>query len=879
MLERHTAVVQGPLAYGMRRATAARAGECGLQILNPAQLAARLAGGFRHLATADTIEPAIRQALGEGGFQEIAKVTQLPGMPRAVARTLRKAWHADLNLSERASSGIARIVDLALIAERVKRALPPATLLPADLRDAALARIRYAPALLGPVRIEGMHFVEPVWRPLFNGLCTVVPVEWDAPVKTDTEWFKGQVLRSTGTAAIPEIVSCADPRHEALEALRWVRELLASGRAKANEIAVCAASTDEWDDHILSLAGLAQLRIHFPHGVTCLSTRDGQRCAALADVLLNGLSQERVRRLFSLARGQGLALDALPRDWMSVPRGAMLGTAADWKRALNAAAPANGEWQAIVFPLLSVLEKRASGATQAAAAFLRGRSRVLWDMATRSAPADALELTLRTIKVHDERDPGDSVVWCPAFQLAAAPRPFVRLLGLTSRGWPRRPGEDALLPGHLLPPHELDVDPSADADRRAFAIICSSTGQSIVLSRSRRNAQGNLVGASPLLPMDAEGEFLAGARTPLHALTESDRLSARPVEATETAQVQSALRCWRDWHDTKVTAHDGLIRPSHPVIVKAISRVQSPTSLTRLLRDPIGFVWSYALGWQALDEKELPLSLPANEFGRLVHEVLRRAVNALEPSPGLNSAKPHEIEAAIEDAAKAVLDRWPIKRPVPPHVLWLSTVRQAAEMSLAGLKLQEVTEAGTRSWTEVPFGQPASVPVTRELPWDPSLLVTIPGTTVAIRGSIDRVDLRETGFAVRVTDYKTGTRPKNPERIIIGGGRELQRALYALACRQLLPETKIIRAGLVYLSDQPAVFPLHKPDDVFSVVSEFVSAACALLESGKAMPGPGSEEVTNDLRFALPVSPGYFRRKGLRFREVAGSLTRFWNYK
>jgi hypothetical protein len=179
----------------------------------------------------------------------------------------------------------------------------------------------------------------------------------------------------------------------------------------------------------------------------------------------------------------------------------------------------------------------------------------------------------------------------------------------------------------------------------------------------------------------------------------------------------------------------------------------------------------------------------------------------------------------------------------------------------------------------VPFGQPTGMAVTRDLPWDPSLPVRIPGTTVAIRGSIDRVDLRETGFAVRVTDYKTGAKPKNPDRIIIGGGRELQRALYALACRQLLPETRIIRAGLVYLSGEPAVFFLPKPDDVFSVVSEFVSAACALLQSGKAVPGPGSEDVTNDLRFALPVSPGYFRRKGLKFREAAGSLTRFWNRK
>ena len=32
---------------------------------------------------------------------------------------------------------------------------------------------------------------------------------------------------------------------------------------------------------------------------------------------------------------------------------------------------------------------------------------------------------------------------------------------------------------------------------------------------------------------------------------------------------------------------------------------------------------------------------------------------------------------------------------------------------------------------------------------------------------------------MRVTDYKTGEPPRNPSRIIIAGGAELQRALYA----------------------------------------------------------------------------------------------------
>jgi hypothetical protein len=221
-------------------------------------------------------------------------------------------------------------------------------------------------------------------------------------------------------------------------------------------------------------------------------------------------------------------------------------------------------------------------------------------------------------------------------------------------------------------------------------------------------------------------------------------------------------------------------------------------------------------------QKERPLTLPADEFGRLVHELLRRTVEALEPSPGFTVAHRHEIETALADAVRVVTASWPIERPVPPHVLWINTVRQAAEMSLAGLTLEKFTETGTRSWTEVPFGQTdKQVSTSPELPWNPTVPVLVPGTAVTIHGSIDRVDLRAGGVAVRVTDYKTGERPPDPGKIVIAGGAELQRALYALACRQLLSETSAIRSRLIYLKDRPEIFPLIDPDQTIQQVSKF----------------------------------------------------------
>src|SRR5580693_122302 len=89
-----TVVVDGPLALRTRRLQAARNRELGLQIYTLPQLVARLAGGFIHPATGDDIEPAVRAALQLAGFADLGPLSGLPGMVRAVSRTLDRLWRA-----------------------------------------------------------------------------------------------------------------------------------------------------------------------------------------------------------------------------------------------------------------------------------------------------------------------------------------------------------------------------------------------------------------------------------------------------------------------------------------------------------------------------------------------------------------------------------------------------------------------------------------------------------------------------------------------------------------------------------------------------------------------------------------------------------------
>ena len=73
-MRRRVIVVDGPLAFRMRRLEAARACDLGLEILTLPLLAARLAGGFCRLAARDQLSPAIAAALEAGEFEDIDRV-------------------------------------------------------------------------------------------------------------------------------------------------------------------------------------------------------------------------------------------------------------------------------------------------------------------------------------------------------------------------------------------------------------------------------------------------------------------------------------------------------------------------------------------------------------------------------------------------------------------------------------------------------------------------------------------------------------------------------------------------------------------------------------------------------------------------------------
>lgn len=125
---------------------------------------------------------------------------------------------------------------------------------PRELVELASGCIRHAPAVIGPVEIHGHSEMSPCWRPLLVALTTTVPVVWFAGSRSAPLWLDAMniaVRREAPTDPKLRLFSCATPQHEALEAFRWMRQLIASKNARPEEIAIAAASPADFDDHMM----------------------------------------------------------------------------------------------------------------------------------------------------------------------------------------------------------------------------------------------------------------------------------------------------------------------------------------------------------------------------------------------------------------------------------------------------------------------------------------------------------------------------------------------------------------------------------------------------------------------------------------------------
>lgn len=221
------------------RLEAARKGRHGLQIMTFEQLAARLAGGFARPIDDASLRAAIQSALPTTTLGELNSIKLLPGMVDAAADTLHKAWRAGIDLKAR-SAQHPRLAAVAQLEEAVVAQLPPSMITPVALVAAAMPRLKHAASLLGSVDIVGITELSPCWRPLLEAVATHTPVQWIAGPRPVPSWLElSAVAKVRSEKLTPEmsVVSASTSYHEAIEAVRWARGLLAAGLAQPADIA------------------------------------------------------------------------------------------------------------------------------------------------------------------------------------------------------------------------------------------------------------------------------------------------------------------------------------------------------------------------------------------------------------------------------------------------------------------------------------------------------------------------------------------------------------------------------------------------------------------------------------------------------------------
>ena len=861
-----TVVVASKTAADAARVALARDGVNGVRVLTVAALASRLAGNFLSAVPWDELLEATHAAVSRAPREklgDLAGLADAPGMPRALARTLSGAWRADLALDAGAGE---RLATVARLEEAVVRVLPASRRRPRDLAALALERLPGS-AALGPVEFRSIGDLAPCWRRLVVGLSEVADVTWACGPRAVPEWLqasRASVATSPALDPVVTVESCATPRHEALEAMRWARRLLASG-VPAGEIAIAAADTGPYDDLITACAEEAGICVHFARGRRAVGSAPGQAAAALAELLERGPDVSGLRRLRALSRADGSPLRALPSGWAShVPCGLRSGD------ALRASLEAAGAPAEVSAPLLAALEVVASGdAAAAGELLLSGAARDLWRRALRRGPAARLGAEVAEARLPDPNQAPVSVAWMGAAILASCPRRHVRLLGLDARSWPRRRREDPILPDHVLDGRRLDWRDPAEADRADFATIVATTSGTVECSYPRRDAGGREVMASDLLAGRPSARLLAG-RAPTTVVSESERLAARPAEFAASPHGVKAACCWRDWQSPVATPHDGLVRADHPAIARALRRPQSPASLTLMLRNPLGFLWRYVLGWRAPEEDaDDVLDLDAAAFGSLVHQVLDAATKDLEAGPTLFAADDAAIRDAVRRAATGATSTWQSSRVAPPRATWSARVAKAEALAANALLFGPPPLPGGTARSEARFGARPS--------GDGAAVVALDGTPFVLAGRIDRLDVSADGRAARVVDYKTGATIRADA--VLDGGREIQRCLYARAATALLPSVETVEAALLYpRAGGDGYRPLADPAETWMVLRAALDAAHGGLLGGRALPGPDAGERFDDMAIAMPAPCGsMLAAKKDAARPLLGEASRIWS--
>ncbi|MFW6108202.1 MAG: PD-(D/E)XK nuclease family protein, partial [bacterium] len=255
----------------------------------------------------------------------------------------------------------------------------------------------------------------------------------------------------------------------------------------------------------------------------------------------------------------------------------------------------------------------------------------------------------------------------------------------------------------------------------------------------------------------------------------------------------AALRAERRrWGEDTFTEYDGVLH-SEAALASLAERLGampwrlSATALESYAACPFRYFLERVLGVEPLEEPETVTRLSALDRGRLLHDVLYRALVQARAEGTLPLTAEHEeqvLATAREAFARAEAEGQTGLAPV-----W-QVERGGLELELRRFVLDEASDTAgyVPRHFEVAFGQRAPRGEGDLGDAEGVLFDLGDGRALRLRGRIDRVDVRPADASARVLDYKTGSVPQGLKNESFVGGTALQLPLYLRAAQELLGE-------------------------------------------------------------------------------------------
>lgn len=305
-------------------------------------------------------------------------------------------------------------------------------------------------------------------------------------------------------------------------------------------------------------------------------------------------------------------------------------------------------------------------------------------------------------------------------------------------------------------------------------------------SKNEPNATYEEVGSVIARDGFVDGVALSGSEWWLHRRFAGGDMNIGAAVLDAYTGLAAGARAAAARDSDEITKWDGLIAaPPEELDPRLNGRVYSASQLEKMAGCPYQHFLERILNVRPLDEiaYEQDTWLEANEFGSLVHEVLQSTMDEL----CANGRKPSmDFLPRMQAIASEAMARYRDEIPPPSEAAFDKRRADLFDSCEVFLRTEEeACRTVTPKYFEVSFGADEDQGLAMPEPFTLSLGR---GTSIKLRGRIDRVDHDDTKDEWHVWDYKSGGTYAFDRGGVLAGGTKIQHAIYSRAVAEMLAQ-------------------------------------------------------------------------------------------